>query len=387
MAKNPKMVICRKCNTAFADNAKRCPACQAKNKKPFYKKWWFILLVIIVVLCGMGSCRKDNNEDYEKYTWAEIELSGKLPKPESNTANILWNSEENLSMYVPNISKAMYKSYVIACEDAGYTFESNKWEQGYSAYNSEGYKLDLMYTEGVEDLHIGLVAPEKMNGFVWPTAGVGSMLPIPTSQVGDVLKDSSDCYSVKVGNMTLDNYTEYVKSCEEIGFTVDYERDEKSYTALNAEGYKLNLEYTGFNTVKITIEAPKPEKAEEESKASVKSGREQESEALKETSDKADEQEEASESASDLVDGMRPEFKEAMDSYEAFYEEYCAVLKKYNNNPTDLTILAEYTKLMQKATDMDEKFAQWDDGELNDAELKYYLEVNSRVTQMMLDVY
>ncbi len=42
---------------------------------------------------------------------------------------------------------------------------------------------------------------------------------------------------------------------------------------------------------------------------------------------------------------------------------------------------------MQKAADMDKKFAQWDDGELNDAELKYYLEVNSRVTQMMLDVY
>lgn len=31
----------------------------------------------------------------------------------------------------------------------------------------------------------------------------------------------------------------------------------------------------------------------------------------------------------ELVDGMRPEFKEAMASYEAFYDEYCNIMKKY----------------------------------------------------------
>ncbi len=47
-----------------------------------------------------------------------------------------------------------------------------------------------------------------------------------------------------------------------------------------------------------------------------------------ETVDNNSEEKESAENNSDLVDGMRPEFKEAMDSYAAFYEEYCAVLKK-----------------------------------------------------------
>ena len=43
---------------------------------------------------------------------------------------------------------------------------------------------------------------------------------------------------------------------------------------------------------------------------------------------KADEQADSDENSdADLVDGMRPEFKEAMDSYEEFYEEYCEVSK------------------------------------------------------------
>jgi len=87
-----------------------------------------------------------------------------------------------------------------------------------------------------------------------------------------------------------------------------------------------------------------------------------------------------------FVDGMRPEFKEAMDSYEAFYVEYYDMMKKYNNNPTDLSILAEYSELMEKAIEVDEKFAEWDEGEMNDAELKYYLEVTGRISQMAYEV-
>ena len=87
-----------------------------------------------------------------------------------------------------------------------------------------------------------------------------------------------------------------------------------------------------------------------------------------------------------LVDGMRPEFKEAMDSYEAFYDEYCDFMKKYSDNPTDLKLLAEYADMLEKVKDMDEKFSEWSDDELNNAEMKYYLDVNNRVMQKMLDV-
>jgi len=91
-------------------------------------------------------------------------------------------------------------------------------------------------------------------------------------------------------------------------------------------------------------------------------------------------------SDADLVDGMRPEFKEAMDSYEEFYEEYCEVLKQYMEDPTDVAVLTQYSDLMQQSIEMAEKFEEWDNGELNTEELKYYVEVNGRVTQMLVEV-
>lgn len=100
----------------------------------------------------------------------------------------------------------------------------------------------------------------------------------------------------------------------------------------------------------------------------------------------APESEPASNPESGLVDGMRPEFKEAMDSYEDFYNEYCEILLKYTENPADMSTLTKYMELLTKLGDMDEKFKAWESDELNDTELKYYLEVSNRITQKLVDI-
>lgn len=91
-------------------------------------------------------------------------------------------------------------------------------------------------------------------------------------------------------------------------------------------------------------------------------------------------------SSEKLIDGMRPEFKEAMDAYEAFYTEYCEFMKEYSENPTDLTLLAKYADMLVKAEEMNEAFEEWDESELSNEELKYYLDVYNRVMKMLVDV-
>lgn len=81
------------------------------------------------------------------------------------------------------------------------------------------------------------------------------------------------------------------------------------------------------------------------------------------------------------ADGLRADFKKAMDEYEDFYDEYCQFMKKYKANPTDLTLLTEYTNMLTELGVMDEAFKKWESEELNDAELAYYLEVSSRITK------
>lgn len=81
-----------------------------------------------------------------------------------------------------------------------------------------------------------------------------------------------------------------------------------------------------------------------------------------------------------------PDFKSAMDSYEQFMSDYVDFMKKYQSNPTDFSLLADYAKFMSDYADYMEDFEAWEDEDLNTAELAYYMDVQTRVTQKLLEV-
>ena len=83
---------------------------------------------------------------------------------------------------------------------------------------------------------------------------------------------------------------------------------------------------------------------------------------------------------------IRPEFKEAMDAYEAFYIEYCEFFTEYSKNPTSIKLLAKYGEFLVKIKEMDDAFMKWEDSDMTDAELKYYLNVQNRVAKMLIDI-
>ncbi|HFL3758268.1 TPA: zinc ribbon domain-containing protein, partial [Clostridioides difficile] len=61
-----KMIQCKSCSKEIASNAKSCPNCGAKNKKPFYKRGWFIVIVVLVLLYAIGTSGSGGTDDTAK---------------------------------------------------------------------------------------------------------------------------------------------------------------------------------------------------------------------------------------------------------------------------------------------------------------------------------
>ena len=55
------MMQCKVCKAEIAKNAKTCPHCGAKNKKPIYKKWWFwaIIIMVLIASCSTGGSEEE----------------------------------------------------------------------------------------------------------------------------------------------------------------------------------------------------------------------------------------------------------------------------------------------------------------------------------------
>ncbi len=85
--------------------------------------------------------------------------------------------------------------------------------------------------------------------------------------------------------------------------------------------------------------------------------------------------------------GLRPEFKQAMDSYESFYNEYVDLLKQYKANPTDFSILTKYMSMLSQVEEIDAAFKAWDSSDMTSEELKYYLEVSARIQKKLVDLF
>ena len=83
--------------------------------------------------------------------------------------------------------------------------------------------------------------------------------------------------------------------------------------------------------------------------------------------------------------GIRPEIKEALDSYEDFFDEYCEFMEKYSDSNNSITMLGDYLSFLAKYTETMTKLEALED-DLNDAELGYYMQVMGRITQKLAQV-
>ena len=347
-----------------------------KPKKPIYKKWWFYVIAAVALIAIISAISGGKGKG-EKIEWSKIELRDQLPEPPSNRGTLFENSDEEFWVSLDGVSDDQYNDYLDACVDKGFTVDADKSSYSYKAYNADGYSLDMSHIG--DGLSITLKAPMKFGSITWPSSTVGNMLPAPKSTTGKFSYEHDDSFFVYVSETSKADYDQYVADCSANGFNIDYDKGDTYYRADNADGYHISLKYEGNNIMAVEIKASKNSDAGTSEPATTEPSTET-------TAPSESNAAERKPNDADLVDGMRKDFKDAMDSYEAFMDEYVAFMKKYSDNPSDVGLLADYTKYMSKYADMVEKFDKWESEDLNDAELAYYIDVQARVSKKLLDV-
>lgn len=203
----------------------------------------------------------------------------------------------------------------------------------------------------------------------WPTMGLAQLLPVPKSNMGYIRFDNDSNVSIDIANFTIDDYSEYVNECIEKGFMENYSKSDTNYFA-DGNGCHISITYDADKQVMT---------------AYIKQND-------NETSDQATINETANSTDTSSINqptdstGIRPEVKEFLDSYESFMNEYADFMEKYNNSNDVASMMKDYTTYMTKYADFTQKYEDLGDDDLNDEELKYYVDVQSRVTKRLIDV-
>ncbi len=388
-------MICSRCGKEF--NGKFCEHCGApapstaaptpgtypteptptkKKKKPIYKRWWFYVIVVIAAIAVISSISGNKSE---KIKWDDIILSEQLPEPPKKNGKINDNTAEALSVEIYKISDKQFNNYVEACKAKGFTVDSESdYSSSYDAYNAAGYKLSLGYYGSRDQMEIELEKPIEMSAITWPTSKAGKQLPAPKSTTGKFSYENDDGFSVYIGNTSKDDYNSYVKACSDKGFTVNYNKDDNFYDADNNAGWHVSIKYEGNNIMSIDIDAP--------SESSTAPSASEDTTKPAESKPAQSKPAKTANNDSDMVDGMHRDFKEAMDSYEEFFDEYVAFMKKYENSDNPMSMFSDYTKFMSQYSETMQKLDEWKSKDLNTKEAAYLLDVTNRINKKLLEV-
>lgn len=218
------------------------------------KSFWFVLILILVSVFVLSACAPDA----EEIDWENIKLGHILPKPQSNLTKIISNDDDNLLVYIYKISENDYLEYQRWCEkDKGFNIEPESIGTSFYAYNQDGYYLSLYYNDSQDEMHITLNAPIPMEDFELPEYAILAGLPVPSSSRGHFNWQNENSFFLYVGETSKEVYMLYKDACVSAGFTSDPYEYNTVYSATNSEGYKVSLNYKGFNIFSLEFSGPK----------------------------------------------------------------------------------------------------------------------------------
>lgn len=97
-----------------------------------------------------------------------------------------------------------------------------------------------------------------------------------------------------------------------------------------------------------------------------------------------EEEPEVEEPVQEVVEGgVTPAFKEQMDAYEAFFDEYIELMNSIEKDPT-LIASTKYIEFLGKYAEYTKALEEIDEANMTEADYLYYLEVNNRIQSKLL---
>lgn len=221
----------------------------------------------------------------------------------------------------------------------------------------------------------------------WTTSKLGSMVPKPEAPViKENGRDDEECFMYEAYGLTMDDFDTYIDSCKEMGYTEDPSEFEGFYSADNAEGYNVYMNYDKEKgSVSVIFKAPDEDKEKAEAPDPEEEDIEEvdsDSDAKSETGSDETEEKEIDSS------GVSAKVKDTLDEYEAFFDDYIAFMKKYKNATyKDLDkMIDEYSDYIDKYSDIYGKLIDMGTEKMSAKDYAYYTKVLARIEKKLADV-
>lgn len=233
-----------------------------KTKSPlpnnkFFKIIYIVIAVLSIISIITRCTHKIEQSKKAKITFSDFVLEKEIPSIAGNIKGEIYNNtDQELHFRVYKIKSKDYYKYLNKCKKMGYVLDAEKDDSSYHAYSKKGFELSLDYYQYSEEMEIALTKNEVFSKIEWPDSELVKMIPKPKSDIGKILINEKENFTVKISGMTKKDFEEYIASCKELGFAKEVEEEDKSYYATNDKRYRIEIKYIGNDVIEIALKEP-----------------------------------------------------------------------------------------------------------------------------------
>ena len=173
-------------------------------------------------------------------SWPADGIGEVAPKPDLDQIHIWDNTDEGLSLKAKSVTEEFYEDYKEECINSGFIEFVKDYNNSYEAYTKDGYYVNVFLTEEGE-FYLTVKAPIKMEKYLWPETGVGSLLPEPDNEYGVIVEDRNRSFEASVYNVSSEDFEAYIEACKEAGFTENISKTIQGFDAEDQDGNRINL--------------------------------------------------------------------------------------------------------------------------------------------------
>lgn len=196
----------------------------------------------------------------DTYRWPATALGDVVPEAVFANGSMMSSSEESFLLQIGNVSRQEYEAYTVQCMEAGFSENIDQSGRYLHAFNGQGYELQVSYDEEDQCMQISAHAPALKTEYVWPEAGLASLLPKPASSYGEI-EEGNQVFKAKIYGTSGREFEHYVDECVKAGFNRDYDKAIETgyFRGYDENGYELYIRYeeNDYNqTMEITLDHP-----------------------------------------------------------------------------------------------------------------------------------
>ena len=199
------------------------------------------------------------DSENEDFYWPAAIYAEKLPDPGATGGKYRINSDNEVDAEIHKYSLKKFHDYKNKCIEKGFIIDGINETNSYKAFNEEGFYLEIAFHDYSNEMDINLKRPVKNEIINWDNAILALKIPKLNSDTGEIIRNDENYLHVYVTNTSFDTYNTYVSDCIEKGFKKDTFKTDTIYRAYNSKKYEVRIQYMGFNTIDLIVDAPSKE--------------------------------------------------------------------------------------------------------------------------------